>query len=102
MNTAAVLTPAEVRADSRIGSPHEEIARAYGPDLGAVVSAVYGRGRTLAVAMLMYMLAATLLLALVLGREQRVDLVLAVVLGVVANAVTQAVFWSLMRLKRGG
>lgn len=95
----AVMTPEQVSSDPRIGTPHEEIARAYGPELGSVVSAVFGYGRTLLIAILMYILVATLLLALMVGREERFGVIIAVVAGVAANAVTQVVIWRVTRLR---
>jgi dCTP deaminase len=96
-----ILSDREVRADHRVGSSVEELTRAYGPDLGSVLTRVFRYERWLIVSAVAYMVFALTLIALTQkpGGAQ-LSAWTAIGLGVVSNVVTSILILAATRLLR--
>ncbi|MCE0485869.1 dCTP deaminase [Ornithinimicrobium sediminis] len=96
------LTPQEIKDDKRIEDPTAEVVRAYGPDFGAVVERVFRYERRLLLAAAVYLTTLVGVIALAFGREERLGIVAAVVLGIVSNLGFWLLTWFATNLRRKG
>lgn len=94
-----ILTPHAISKDRRINSTAEEIAQAYGPNIGKVIDRVFRFERHLIFAILMYILFSVLLVFSMQGHGW-ITPVTGVVLGVVSNIVTTLLVFAATNLRR--
>lgn len=81
------LTREQIRADPRIGSPVDEVAREYGPDFGTIARRVLGYERKLLIASIVYFFVLIGVLALSSLWQDRLNIWLSVSLGVLGNLI---------------
>jgi dCTP deaminase len=95
-----VVTPKEAARDPRVGPPVDELTRAYGHDMGQVITRIYRFERRLLLSGFAYMLFSVLLIAVTqTSRARQLSIVGAVFLGVVSNLVTSVLTIAATRLR---
>jgi dCTP deaminase len=99
IRTDMILDANEEKNDTRIGKPYDEIARAYGKDLGRVMERVFGYERKLLLFASLYFLIMILLVSVMSGTEW-ITTTVAVLIGVVANIMTSIITYMATNLRR--
>lgn len=99
IRTDMILNTSEVKKDSRIGNPHEELERAYGTDLARVIKRVFGYERRLLFFASIYFLFMILLIGIMSGTNW-INTTVAVLIGVAANVIAGLIFLAATNLRR--
>ncbi len=96
-----ILSEQEIAGDRRVGDTVEELTRAYGRDLGSVLSRVFHFERYLILSAGAYVLFSLILIALTqTSTSRQLSVFTAIGLGVAANAVTSILTYAATRLRR--
>lgn len=99
IRTDMILSSDDINKDPRIGSPNEEIERAYGPDLARVIKKVFGYERRLLLFAGIYFLSMILMIGLMAGTNL-ISNTIAVTIGVLSNILTSLIIWAATNLRR--
>jgi len=99
IRTDMILDQNEIKLDHRINPPHEELERAYGPDLAQVIKRVFGYERKLLIFASIYFLLMLILIGVMSGTNW-INTTIAVIIGVGSNIITNIIFLIVTNLRR--
>lgn len=99
IRTDMIMNKDEISKDERIGTPYEELERAYGTDLSTVIKRVFNYERKLLLFAGIYFLLMILLIG-VIAKTEWLSTTVSVIIGVGANIITNLIIWIATNIRR--